>query len=91
MVFTHYLIFGDDKKVLTVEEDKKAWGEYSKALQKVNLKLTGPFGPFGVKEGAAFILEGTIENFEKYIGSEAFGKCPLTNVRTISLYKMPWA
>ena len=86
MGFSHYLIFGDAKKVLTTEEAKKAWGEYGKALQKVSLKLTGPWGPFGVKEGVAFMLEGTVENFEKYIASEAFVKCPITNTRTISLY-----
>jgi hypothetical protein len=50
------------------------------------LKLTSPWGPYGVKEGVAFMLEGTVEDFEKYIASEAFGKSPITNTRTISLY-----
>ncbi|OGD56635.1 hypothetical protein A3K78_01945 [Candidatus Bathyarchaeota archaeon RBG_13_52_12] len=91
MGFTHYLIFGDAKKALTMEESKKAWAEYSKALVKNNLKLMGPWGPFGEKEGVAFMLEGTIKNFESYINSEAWQKCPIINTRTISLWKMPFS
>jgi len=91
MPFTHYIVFGNDKRQMNQEEDKKAWSEYGQALKKYNLKLTGPFGPFGVPEGGAFILEGSYCDFEKYIGSEAFNKCPLTNTRTISLWKVPYA
>ena len=90
-MFTHYLIFGDTKAQRTLEENKKVWAEYRQALVKHNLKLMGPFGPFGAKEGVVFILEGTIGNFEGYINSEAMQKCPITNTRTISLWKMPMA
>ena len=91
MPFTHYIVFGDTKTQMTQEEAKKAWAEYGRALKKHNMKMTGPFGPFGVSEGIAFILEGSYADFEKYIGSDAFQKCPIMNTRTISLWKVPWA
>jgi len=52
--------------------------------------MTGPFGPFGAKEGSCFILEGSFADFEGYVGSEAMSKCPLDKSRTISLFKPPW-
>ncbi len=89
VVFTHYVIFGEDKPYKDMVEYKKAWADYEKALKKYNLKMVGPFGPFGVSEGAAVILEGSISDFEKYIGSEAMEKAPMTKARTISLWKLP--
>ena len=89
MPFTHYIIFGNAKTQMTQEESRKAWSEFGQALQKYNLKMTGPFGPFGVSEGGAFILEGSVGDFERYIGSEAFAKCPLKDTRTVSLWKFP--
>jgi len=87
MPFTHYIIFGEQKTGLTPEESRKAWSDYEKSLKKLNLKMLGPFGPFGVSEDTAIILEGTLESFEKYIGSEAMQKCPSLKNRTISLWK----
>jgi hypothetical protein len=39
MPFTHYVVFGDAKIAEMTQEDfKKAWAEYSKALEKHKLK-----------------------------------------------------
>jgi hypothetical protein len=90
MPFTHYIVFGEAKAEMADVDPTKAWTEYKEALKKHNLKLLGPFGPFGVKEGSCFILEGSYAAFEGYIGSEAMQKCPLDRSRTVSLFKPPW-
>ncbi|MCW4012663.1 MAG: hypothetical protein NWF07_06695 [Candidatus Bathyarchaeota archaeon] len=90
MPFTHYIIFGETKAEMADTDPSKAWKEFKEALKKNNLKMIGPFGPFGVKEGNCFILEGSFADFEGYIGSEAMTKCPLDRSRTISLFKPPW-
>jgi hypothetical protein len=91
MPFTHWMIYGQPKKTLTADEAKKAWGEFEEALKGVNMKMIGPWGPFGVPEGMSFMLEGKNADFEKYFYSEAFQKCPIEKTRTISLFTMPWA
>ena len=53
--------------------------------------MMGPWGPFGVPEGMAYMLKGKNADFEKYIGSDAWLKCPIEKSRTVSLYTMPWA
>jgi hypothetical protein len=90
MPFTHWMIFGQPKKAYTQDEAKKTWGEFKKALKEGKLELMGPWGPFGVPEGMSFMLKGKNADFEKYIGSEAWQKCPLEKTRTISLFTMPW-
>jgi hypothetical protein len=90
MPFTHYVIFGEAKAEMVDADPTKAWTEYKEALKKHNLNMLGPFGPFGVKEGSCFILEGSHVDFEDYIGSDAMSKCPIDRTRTISLFKPPW-
>ena len=87
MTYTHYMIFGEPKQALSQEESKKAWADFEEALKKNNLKLKGPWGPFGAPEGVSFMLKGSIGDFESYIGSETWQKCPITKTRTVSLYK----
>ena len=88
--FTHFIVFGEAKTAMTNDEATKAWKEYKEALKKNNLKLMGPFGPFGAPEGSCFILEGSNTDFEGYVGSDAMAKCPLNKTRTTSLFKPPW-
>jgi len=71
-------------------DPSKAWGDFKEALKQHNLKMKGPFGPFGVKEGSCFILEGDVYDFGKYVGSEVFQKCPIDKTRTISLFTPDW-
>jgi hypothetical protein len=37
------------------------------------------------------MLKGTNEDFEKYLLSDAWQKCPIVKTRTISLFTPPWA
>ena len=91
MPFTHYMIYGQPKKTTTPETAKKAWEEYAKALKANNLKMKGPWGPFGAPEGMSFMLKGTMSDFENYVGSDAWLKCPIEKTRTLSLFSMPWS
>lgn len=86
------MIYGVAKQPnATADDNKKAWGEFKKALEGINLKMAGPWGPFGVSEGSSFMLKGTNEDFEKYIGSDAMQKCPIEKTRTVSLFTPQWA
>ena len=67
MSFTHYIVFGEPKTEIADVEPSKAWGDFKEALKGYNLKLMGPFGPFGVKEGSCFILMGEVTDFGKYV------------------------
>ena len=86
MGFTHYMIFGEPKQSMSPEEAKKAWGKFAEALKEYNLKMKGPWGPLGVPEGGCFLLKGSYGDFEKYVGSDAWQKCPIGKTRTITLY-----
>jgi len=35
----------------------KQWAAFEEALKGVNLKMAGPWGPFGVPEGSSFMLK----------------------------------
>jgi hypothetical protein len=91
MPFTHWMIFGQAKEGVTTDTAPKAWAEFKKALEATNLEMMGPWGPFGVPEGMCYMLKGKNTDFEKYIGSDAWQKCPIEKSRTISLFTMPWA
>jgi hypothetical protein len=91
MPFTHWMIYGRQKEGINPDTAPKAWAEFKEALKEVNLKMAGPWGPFGVPEGGAFMLKGKNADFEKYVTSQIFRKCPLENTRTVSLFTMPWA
>lgn len=90
MAFTHYIVFGELKAEMADVDSSKAWGDFKEALKELNLKMMGPFGPFGVKEGSCFILKGEVTDFGKYVGSEVFQKCPIDKTRTISLFTPDW-
>ncbi len=90
MVFTHYLVFGEPKAEMADIDPSKVWGDFEEALKEFKLEMTGPFGPFGVKEGSCFILKGDVYDFGKYVGSEVFQKCPIEKTRTISLFTPDW-
>jgi len=91
MPFTHYVVYGHAKKQKTQEEAKKAWSEFEEALKDHNLKLKFWGSPWGVPEGNVYILKGSYGDYEGFIGSDAWQKCPIERTRTISLYKPPWA
>jgi hypothetical protein len=91
MPFTAYMIYGEAREPMTPEEAKKKWGEFKEALKPHNLKMKGPWGPFGVPEGSCFLLMGKGKDFEAYIGSETWQKCPIWKTRTVSLFTPPWA
>jgi len=91
MPFTHWMIFGQAKEGVTTDTAPKAWAEFKKALEATNLEMMGPWGPFGVPEGMCYMLKGKNTDFEKYIGSDTWQKCPIEKSRTISLFTMPWA
>jgi len=76
------MIYGQPKEGVTTETAPKAWTDFKKALKNVNLEMMGPWGPFGVPEGMAYMLKGKNADFEKY---------PIEKSRTVSLYTMPWA
>ena len=82
------MIYGEAKKTMSLEVAKKAWDEFAEALKAHNLKMTGPWGPFGTPEGNCFMLKGSYGDFEKYIGSDAWQKCPIEKMRTVSLFSM---
>jgi hypothetical protein len=90
MSFTHYIVFGEPKTEMADIDPSKSWGDFKEAIKKHNLELMGPFGPFGVKEESCFILKGEVTDFGKYIGSDAFKKCPIDRTRTVSLYSPDW-
>ena len=90
MSFTHWMIFGSQKEGMNPDTAPKAWAEFKEALKGTGLKMKGPWGPFGVPEGACYMLKGNSSDFEKFIGTEAWQKCPIEKTRTISLFKMPW-
>jgi hypothetical protein len=91
MPFTHWMIYGQPKEGINPDTAAEAWAEFKEALKGVNLKMAGPWGPFGVPEGMSFMLKGKNADFEKYIGSDVFQKCPIGKSRTVSLFTMPWA
>jgi len=91
MPFTHWMIFGQQKEGVTTDTAPKEWADFKKALKDINLEMMGPWGPFGVPEGRAYMLKGKNADFEKYIGSDVWQKCPIEKSRTVSLYTMPWA
>jgi len=90
MPFTHFMVFGEAKAEMADVDPTKAWTEFKEAIKAHNLKLMGPFGPFGAPEGSCFILKGSNTDFEGYIGSDAMANCPLDRTRTISLFTPPW-
>jgi hypothetical protein len=87
MIFTR----GEPKQPMNQEEAKKAWGEFAEALKGYNLKMKSPWGLFGVPEESCYMLKGSYGDFEKFILSDAWQKCPIGKTRTITLYTMPWA
>jgi hypothetical protein len=56
--FTHWMIYGQPKEGMNPDTAPKAWAEFKEALKGVNLKMAGPWGPFGVPEGISFMLKG---------------------------------
>ena len=91
MPFTHWMIFGQPKEGVNPDTAPKAWAEFRELLKGVNLKMAGPWGPFGVPEGMSFMLKGKNADFEEYINSGLFQKSPIEKTRTVSLFTMPWA
>ena len=82
------MIYEESKQTMNLKDAKKAWDEFAEALKAHNLKMKGPWGPFRTPEGNCFMLKGSNSDFENYIGSDAWQKCPIEKTRTVSLFSM---
>ena len=65
-------------EIRTLEKIRKAVEEWTKKVEEAGLKIVFWGSPYGVSEDAIFVLEGTVEDFLKLVGTDK----PYTDERT---------
>lgn len=84
MNFDYYVIYGNEKEVLTTVEDfERAFEKYAEILKKYNVELVFWGFPWGTTERVMCTLKGEVKDYESMFGDPDYAAAnPMTQERT---------